>query len=423
MGQSIGWVYSVLPINIALGPVGTYVQLCILLLHGTVIDIGLATTLFNAVSIPAAVVSGLATDQIRSRKAIVIVSYLAVAGTLISFIFARTIYGVEVLYAIFSLVSSAFATPLNLLIMEMQPKSQWASAFAHFSMITGVGVTVGLLLGVAWSDFLPFQLLVVPLGILSVISAVLSFFMIKEPKISFERDVIVMVKRSFYERLLMVPILFVKVPRLIDFREVFKGIRFELTRDPTIIYLSVFVFYLALGVFNTSLVPSLHRASVSNSQVFLVSLAGMVVQTIAFNSLGRHMERRGLRETAVQGLVLRGISYAAIGIAAYFLTSFWYLSANLLFYPLGAGIAFAAYYGASNVMIFNTLGRANQGATLGVYSALVGFATMLGSFISGFISFFLGYHVTFTFAAILLGISAILTSTLSPGVESKAEVL
>lgn len=420
-GQPVRWIYSVLPINIALGPVGTYVQLYILELHGTVIDISLATTLFNAVSIPAAMIWGFATDRIQGRRAIVIASYLAVTMTLISFIFAKTIYGIEVLYAIFSLVSSASATPLNLLIMETQPKSRWASAFVRFSMMTSIGVTVGLLLGVAWADFLPFHLLVVPLGVLSVVSAVLSFVMIREPSIIFEGNVIVMVKRSFYERLLVLPIVFLKIPRLMDFRRVFKGLRFELTRDPTIIYLSIFAFYLASGVFNTSLVPSLYGANVSKSQVFLVSLVAMVVQTVSFNSLGRRMGTRGLRETAVQGLVLRGISYAAMGIAVFFLAGFWYLGANLIFYPLGAGIAYAAYYASSNVMVFNTLGRANQGSTLGVYSALVGFATMLGSFISGLISFFLGFHVTFIFAAIWLGIAAVLTSVLGSGVESKIE--
>jgi MFS family permease len=413
----VDWIYSTLPLNIALGPVATFVPIYILELHGNVIDIGLATTLFNAVSIPAAILWGYATDKFHRRKAIIIISYLAVTSTLILFVYAKSIYGIDLLYAIFSLVSSAYATPLNLLIMETQPKSRWASAFARLSMMSSIGVTVGLLVGVAWADLLPFQLFVVPLAILSALSVVLSFVMIKEPAVSFERTVMVLVKRSFHERLLVLPMFFLKIPRLMDFRRVFKGLKYELTRDPTVVYLSVFVFYMASGVFNTSLIPSLYTAKVSNSEVFLVSLVGMIIQTIAFNSLGHHLQNRGLRETAVQGLVLRAISYVAIGVAAFFLTGFGYLGANLIFYPLGAGIAYAAYYAASNVMVFNTLGSANQGSTLGVYSALVGFATMLGSFISGFISFYLGFHVAFIFAGACLGIAAALTSILSPAVE------
>jgi predicted MFS family arabinose efflux permease len=95
-----------------------------------------------------------------------------------------------------------------------------------------------------------------------------------------------------------------------------------------------------------------------------------------------------------------------------------YLGAALFFYPLGAGIAYAYYYATSNVMVFNTLGRTNQGSSLGVYSAVVGMATMLGSFISGLISFYVGYYATFIAAALWLGLAASLTSAIGEQVES-----
>jgi MFS family permease len=120
------WIYSILPFNVALGPISTFVQLYILELNGTVIDIGLAATLFNAVSIPAAMIWGFATDRLPKRKPIIVGSYLAVAGTLAIFLFTRSIYGVDLLYSAISLFSSAAATPLNMLIMETKPKSTWA---------------------------------------------------------------------------------------------------------------------------------------------------------------------------------------------------------------------------------------------------------------------------------------------------------
>jgi hypothetical protein len=52
------WVDAVLPFYIALGPVGTFIQLLILNFNGTVIDVALAVTLFNAVGVPAAVLWG-----------------------------------------------------------------------------------------------------------------------------------------------------------------------------------------------------------------------------------------------------------------------------------------------------------------------------------------------------------------------------
>jgi MFS family permease len=143
------WVNAVLPFNITMGPVGTLIQLLILNLHGTVIDIGIAVTLFNAVGVPSAIVWGFVTDRFHRRKPTIVLSYLVTAGVLVSFLFANSGYAVSLLYALFSFVSSASTTPLNLLIMETERKQKWATAFARFSMITSIGNTVGLMLSVA----------------------------------------------------------------------------------------------------------------------------------------------------------------------------------------------------------------------------------------------------------------------------------
>ena len=407
-----------LPINMAIGPVGTFAPLYILELHGSVLDIGVATTLFAAASIPAAIFWGFITDRVQTRKALVVWSYFLIAGILFCFALVRTVYGIILVYSAFSFLSSAFATPLNLLIMETQPKASWASAFARFSMISSVGSTLGLLLGVGWGDFLPINLLVIVLGALSLVSAGLSVEMIEEPITVFERSMIVMVSQSFYHGLLALPLLFLKIPKLIDFRRVFRSVKFGLTREPALIYLSIGAFYFASGLFNTSLVPSLYSARVSNSEVFSVSLVGMLVQTLAFDYLGRRIRETGIRRTAVQGLLLRAFSYTGFAIAVLYLAGLPYLGAALFFYPLGAGIAYAYYYATSNVMVFNTLGRTNQGSSLGVYSAVVGMATMLGSFISGLISFYVGYYATFIAAALWLGLAASLTSAIGEQVES-----
>jgi hypothetical protein len=285
-------------------------------------------------------------------------------------------------------------------------------------MISSIGVTLGLFLSVGWSDILPFHLLIIALGVLSLISAGLSVQMIKEPVALFERSMIVMVSQSFYHLILALPLLFLKIPKLMDFRRIFRGVKFGLTREPALIYLSIGVFYFASGLFNTSLVPSLYAARISKSQVFSVSLAGTIIQTIAFNYLGKRIQARGIRRTAVQGLLLRALSYGVFAIAALFLLGLPYLGAALVLYPLGAGIAYAYYYAASNVMIFNTLGRSNQGAALGVYSAVVGMTTMIGSFISGLISFYVGYYATFIAAALWLALAASLTSVIGEEVEA-----
>jgi MFS family permease len=406
------WVDAILPFNIAFGPVGTLIQLLILNLHGTVIDVALAITLFNAVGVPAAVVWGFVTDRFHRRKPIIAASYLVTGAILVSFLFANTGYLVSLLYAAFSFATSASTTPLNLLIMETERKQKWAIAFARFSMITSIGQTVGLILSVGWGLFLSLNYLVVPLAVLSVISAALSVLMIKEPSVVFERQVIAMNKPSFFHRILAVPVFFLRVPRWNDFKRVFRDIKYELTRQVPILYFSIFMFYLASGIFNTSIVPSLRANNMSIFLIFLVTTVAMVVQIIAFRYAGPYTEKKSPVKAAVGGLLVRSLGYGFLGVSLYIIPGVLFLAPVLIFYPIAAGIAYSVYYTASNTMVFNTLRGGRQGSSLGVYSALVGVATLLGSLVSGFTSFFLGYSATFIIAAVFLAVSAWLASLL-----------
>jgi len=374
--------------------------------------VALAITLFNAVGVPAAVVWGFVTDRFHRRKPIIVASYLVTAAILVSFLFANTGYLVSLLYAAFSFATSASTTPLSLLIMETERKQKWATAFARFSMVTSIGQTVGLLLSVGWGFFLSLNYLVVPLAILSIISAALSVLMIKEPSVVFERQAIALNKPSFFHRILAVPFFFLRVPRLNDFKRVFRDIKYELTRQVPILYFSIFMFYLASGIFNTSIVPSLRANNVSSFLIFLVTTVAMVVQIIAFKYAGPYTEKKSPVKAAVGGLVLRSLGYGFLGVSLYIISGVLFLAPVLIFYPIAAGIAYSVYYTASNTMVFSTLRGGRQGHSLGVYSALVGVATLLGSLVSGFTSFFLGFSTTFIIAAACLGLSAWLVSLL-----------
>lgn len=407
------WFYSQLPLDVATGVVSTLVVLYIHALHGTVIDVGLAVTLFNAVTIPAAILWGFVTDRFQSRRTILVLGATAIAADLLLLPEAGNVSGVALVYGLFSLVSSASATPANLLIMETSRKSNWASAFAKFSMISSVGTTMSFVLGAAWSYVLPESLLVVPLALLSLVSAALSMAMIREPEVSFEREVMVHQRRSLQQRLLAIPLIFLRIPDLVDFKSVFRGLRSNLTRNLPLLYISIFVFYIASGLFNTSFVPSLLAKGLTASEVFVVVLVANVAQMASFNFAGPYVERRDLRKAAVAGLTLRMTAYAGIGVVAEFGNAASYLGGTLVLYPLAGGLAYALYYTSSNTMVFNTLGARNQGSRLGVYSALVGVATMTGSLLSGYVSFYLGYLATFALAAATLGACALLVPAIS----------
>jgi MFS family permease len=404
--------------NIALGPVGIFVQLSLLQRDGAqqgLVYISLATFLFWVVSIPAAIVWGLATDKLHRRKLIIVTSYAITAVYLFSFFFATSTSSIIFVYSLISFISAASATPLNLLIMETEPKSRWASGFARLSLVASLGAILGYVLSAVWVQELPGLTvwLVVPLGLLALLSTALSATLIREPSFVFERENIAMQRTSLLQRLRASPLLFLGIPRIYDFRRTFDGLRNQLTSYLPLLYLSIVVFYLASGIFNTSFVASLTSHSLTQSEVYLVNVVALVAQILAFQVAGRYIARWSLNGAAVQGLVVRGAAYAALGVASFLVGGVGFLLPALVLYPIASGIAYSIYYTASNTMIFNSIRGGNRGSTLGVYSAIVGVATAVGSLVSGLVSYYLGFQTTFVLAGALLGVAALITARLS----------
>jgi MFS family permease len=404
------WIYSTLPVSLATGSIGTVVQLYIIQLNGTsagILYASLAVALFNGVSIPASIFWGFTTDRLQLRKAVVVASYIVMASVLVSF-YGQDTAGTIAEYSVFSFISAAAATPLNLLIMENEPKNKWADTFARLSMVSGVGNSAGLVLSTIWVQAFPLILLSIPFGVLALVSAVLAQVLIHEPRIALEHETIVLRRPSFFSRLLSLPLMFLEIPKASDFRRVFRGLRSGLTSYVPLLYLSIVCFYLSSGVFNTAYVPALSAFSLPKGEIFAVILSGIVVQTIAFQYVGRYIVGRSLAMVSTGGLVLRTISYLLSGFFALVLAQPLFVVPALVLYPLGSGIAFAVYYTASNTMIFNSI-KSKPGSALGVYSAIVGTATFVGSILSGFISIYVGFSATFTVGALLLILASLIT--------------
>ncbi|MDG6909265.1 MAG: hypothetical protein JRN08_02750 [Nitrososphaerota archaeon] len=401
------WLYSVFPVSMATGPLGTVVALYLVQLNGNALGaiyFSLASAIYNGISIPAALFWGLATDRLHKRKALVALSYALMGVALVSYFFDRSTSGTISRFAAISFVSVASATPMNLLIMETEQKSRWAGAFAKLSMVSSVGNVAGLLLSTVWGALLPSHLILlfVPLGAFAVVSSALALVTIAEPEFVLERETVALRKPSLFSRLRANPVFFLGLPDAVDFRRAFRGIRFSLTSYVPLFYISTVFFYVSSGLFNTSLVPAMTLFSLPEDAVYAVILAGMVVQTFAFQGSGKLIEGRGLVTTSVLGLLARGWGYIAIGVAALLLPNPLFFAPALVFYAISAGVAYAVYYTSSNTMMFNIAKGKSAGATLGIYSAIVGIATMGGSFVSGFISVYFGYYTTFVLAGTLL---------------------
>ena len=293
--------------------------------------------------------------------------------------------------------------------METEPKNKWADSFAKLSMASGIGNTAGLVMSTVWVHAFPLILLTVPFSIFSLMSAALALIMIREPPIVLEGETIALRRPSFFSRLLALPLMFLSIPEASDFRRIFRGLRYGVTSYVPLLYFSIVAFYLSSGIFNTSFVPAMSSFSISEGDIFGIILCSAVIQTLAFQYFGRYMGKRSLASVSSAGLLLRAGCYIGCGVFALVLAQPLFAVPALVLYPLGAGIAYAVYYTASNTMIFNSVKKGNPGSALGVYSAIVGLATFTGSILSGFVSVYLGFDFTFVAAGLLLVLAAAIT--------------
>jgi MFS family permease len=223
-----------------------------------------------------------------------------------------------------------------------------------------------------------------------------------------EQETIIMRRPSFLSRLVALPLMFLSIPKASDFRRAFRGLRYGMASYVPLLYISIVFFSLSAAIFNSSFVPAMSAFSISESEIFGVLLVAMVVQTVTFRYAGRYVANRSLASVASVGLIARGVCYVAIGFTAFAFARPFFFFPVLFLYPISAGLAYATYYTASNTMVFNSVKKGNAGSTLGVYSAIVGLFTLLGSLVSGFISVYVGFHATFITAGLLLLPAAII---------------
>ncbi|MDP7975143.1 MAG: MFS transporter [TACK group archaeon] len=398
------WMWAVAAFNFAIGPLSTFVPIYILKLGGNAITVGLAFTLYNLVAIPASAFWGFLVDITGWRKPIVVISYGSASLILLGMYFAQGVYEVALLYAAIGLFAAAASTPLNLLVIETTEKHGWPSAFSLLNLLASAGVTVSLLFAATYSSAYSIRGMMLYLAAFGGISTLMSQILIEEPPVPLERRSLSLREEALNSRLLFSPLFFLRLPRI---RGIFRSVsRRWRAGDPSLlVYVGIFLFYIASGLFNTMISPGLYRKGLSESLVFTVIMAGYVVQTLSYQYSGKYIERNGEVNVAVKALYLRAAGYVGIALSFLASSSALILGASMICYPMAAGLAFSMFYAAANVMVFKTLG-ANPGSHLGAYSSLVGLATLAGAFASGFTSYYVGYNFTYALAAAFLLASA-----------------
>jgi MFS family permease len=396
-----GWLYAIIPFAAIGSTVGSFVKLFILDLGGNVLDVGLASSAFNLALIPAAFISGRLTDYLGRRRVILIASAGAQLASIALMSLTRSLPIVIVLYAVYSFTSMFSPTVFSLLMMETMPKERWGDGSATTFRYNIYGSIIGLVLGVVVLTMLPLTAMALLPVAFSAIMLAISVLVVRDPKITLERRNVTFNVEALITRLVQLPVLIIRVPRVNDFRRLLSEARNALTRDIPIIMVTSALFSLAANLFFTSYTPFLKSNSLSYLEIVGLDLFVTVINALASLPRFSRLSKRGDPGLIIEFLSLRAIAFLLAAVTSLYFTGHPVFYVTLLLYLL-IGMAYTNFAIGVNTMLYRFLPEGRQGGTLGVYSALSSFAMFAGSLASGSLSFYLGYAVTFLLASVSL---------------------
>lgn len=317
----------------------------------------------------------------------------------------RSVLAVIVYYTLFSLGASIAVPILGLLLTETLPRGLWGRGNTTSFILMLTGYITGML---------PTIFLVKEGNILySFYSAIafgagaiaLSAVLVKEPRLALERRSVVRDFNSFIHRVLKWPAITLRAPSLSDFK-VLRGLYSGATRDLSVITAAAALFFFATNMFFTSYSPFL----VNNGIAYWLILS-VNTYILFINSVGMLRPIRKLVEQPNPALVdnmllIRTIGALVASIASSYLMGMRTFYATFIVFTI-LGLAYTPIYVGLYSLLYYNLPSTNQGAVLGVYSSIVNASLFLGSLLSGYASYFLGYTFTFFLSAIVFLSSAV----------------
>ena len=166
---------------------------------GSLLDLGIMTSVALFLSIPASFFWGYICDRTRQYKLYILLSFISVTIILYLFTLATNILMFTILYAVMAMLHVAHEAPKNILIAEHYSHEEWGKSYAWYEGFTEIGWLIGLLLGLftATIAFSPNSILFLCSG-LNLAALVLSILFVADPLLIFERRLVSIEKKIDY---------------------------------------------------------------------------------------------------------------------------------------------------------------------------------------------------------------------------------
>ncbi len=364
------------------------------LLGGPLVSLGIMISVAVFFTIPASFLWGYLCDAKRQYKPFILLSFLSSALILflLTLPFTQNIIAFFVLYVLMAVLHVAHEAPKNVLIAEHYSRDQWEGSFGLYEGLTEIGFIIGLAIGLfAFASSLSFSIVATytlySCSGLSLAAFFVSFFLVADPLIIFERRL-------------------VGIERKIDY--IYRGVQASsrlmdgLPWDGKVkqanftgFAFAIVLFSLASAIFFTPLPVFLKtELQLSTSLVYIIYILNSTGTMVGYFIVGRGARIMNIRKQLPRFILLRSLLLFALVTVVQFVLSPNLLTGGIL---LLIGFAYSGYH----ILMLSVSMELIPSGKSGVFDVLVGLGAASGSFLGPFLAQNLNYLLTFLIAGIV----------------------
>lgn len=418
------WLYGWGAGYAAVGAASLLIPLYAISLGADAFHVGLMASTAAFAGVPGALLWGRLAARTKRRRPFVLVALGATAGVLAITPFLASPWTLLLANAALWFVVSAAAPVLNLIVVEGAPEAEWDTRIGRLNAVQGYGWVAGLVAGTIWTAAAPrvfdpvaaqellfFLLAVSTTGALVLVRVRYPERPTTDPD-RFRR-VFVGLDRSNWgagRYLRSVPYgpgrLYWTLTGLIRRRRTGHS-PFERFGPNLGRYLvAAALFSVGFSVFWGPMPAYLTDVGFTTGLVFVLFLFSNVGSAVCYQPVGRLVSRSTPKRVQATALGLRAVLFPAVAVAGLLVTAGLLYALSPAFLLIGA--TWAAIAVTATGIVTRLAPQAVRGEALGVYTAVAGFGTGVGSALGGAVAAAAGYGVAFAGAGVVVAAGLVL---------------
>lgn len=420
------WLYAWAFGSVALGAASLLVPLYFVTIGGSTLLLGVLAGVAAAAGAPGALLFGRIADRTGRRRSLVLAALGLAAGSILLVALTDVEWVVILGNGLLWFAAGAAAPVLTLLVTVGALERDWPGRFATLNRYQGWGWAGGLVLGLAWTAALSGPLgtkvaqqtlLWVCAGVVLVSAVLGAKWLPADPGEAFDRPRPSRVARAI-ARSRRLPVRSATFP--VGPARVYwltrsmhpRQLAARLTPALSLYFVAVVAVFAGFGVFWGPL-PSYLAGTLGygSSVIFALYLVSSVGSALCYGVAGRLAERYDATGLQAGGLLARAALHPAVAVVGTLVpvAAVGLVTTGVVF--VGIGVAWAVVAVTAASIVTRLAPPAIRGEALGLYTAISGLASGVGSVLGGWLAGY-GFTVAFGAAGALVFVGTVLVAVL-----------